>query len=160
MGKQCIGISFWDSDALVGGPPNPRSDALHPIEHVWRRGFMLRMTSRGRLALQRRGDSRFSGARGQPLERSRATQAATRAATSQSAIHTQSQTMYRSALFFADALNGSRCWYHSPPGKGHTRRSWPFVCSRPGSSEPSSQVMPFLYIGATITRIKGTQPGR
>ena len=64
MGKQGIGISFWNSDALVGRPPNPGSDALRPIEHAWRRGFMLRMTSRGRLALQRRGDSRFSGARG------------------------------------------------------------------------------------------------
>ena len=95
----------------------------------------------------------------QPLERSGATQAATRTAASQSAIHTWSQTMYRSAPFFAGALNGSRCWYHSPPSKGHTRLSWPFVCSRPGSSEPSSQIMPFPYTGATITRIKGTQPG-
>ena len=34
MGKQGIGISFWDPDALVGGPPNPGSDALHPIEHA------------------------------------------------------------------------------------------------------------------------------
>ena len=34
MGKQGIGISFGDSDALVGDPPNPGSDTLHLIEHA------------------------------------------------------------------------------------------------------------------------------
>ena len=51
--------------------------------------------------------------------------------------------MYRSASFLADAPNGSRCWYHSPPSRG--------ILVFPGLSYAPVPVHPSILPGNAVS---------
>lgn len=65
------GYPFDIPSRLLGLPQTLDWPLPHPVEHAFRRGSMLRMTSRKKVTLWRYGDSRRAAQGAQPLERSK-----------------------------------------------------------------------------------------